>query len=73
MKPLTKTNKSFLLVGLVFFVFSFIFYILAWLGQPSMEEPLLNLSSIAFIAGLVSYVLLGLKVITDSLKSNSHP
>lgn len=73
MKPLTKTNKSFLLVGLAFFVASLVFYILAWLGQPSMEEALVNISSLAFIAGLVSYVLLGLKLITDSLKNNSHP
>ena len=73
MRPLTKTNKTFLFVGLVFFGISLVFYLLAWLGQPSMEETLANLSSLAFTAGLVSYVLLGLKMITDSLKTNSHP
>jgi len=56
MRHLTKTNKHFVFVGLTFLATSLIFYILAWLGQPS-----------------VTYILLGLKMITDTLKTSSHP
>ena len=73
MRHLTKTNKHFLLVGLTFLVTSLIFYILAWLGQPSLENILVNVSSIAFTLGVVTYILLGLKMITDTLKTSSHP
>ena len=67
MRHLTKTNKHFLLVGLTFLATSLIFYILAWLGQPSLENILVNVSSIAFTLGVVTYILLGLKMITDTL------
>ena len=70
MRHLTKTYKNFLLVGLAT---SLIFYILAWLGQPSLENTLVNVSSIAFTLGVVTYILLGLKMITDTLKTSSHP
>lgn len=73
MRHLTKTNKHFLLVGLTFLETSLIFYILAWLGQPSLENTLVNVSSIAFTLGIVTYILLGLKMITDTLKTSSHP
>ena len=73
MRPLTKPNKDFLLVGLTFLATSLIFYILAWLGQPSLENTLVNVSSIAFALGVVTYILLGLKMITDTLKTSSHP
>ena len=73
MRHLTKTNKHFLLVGLTFLVTSLIFYILAWLGRPSLENTLVNVSSIAFTLGVVTYILLGLKMITDTLKTSSHP
>ena len=73
MRHLTKTNKHFLLVGLTFLATSLIFYILAWLGKPSLENPLVNVSSIAFTLGVVTYILLGLKMITDTLKTSSHP
>ena len=73
MRHLTKTNKHFLLVGLTFLVTSLIFYILAWLGLPSLENALVNVSSIAFTLGVVTYILLGLKMITDTLKTSSHP
>ena len=73
MRHLTKTNKQFLLVGLTFLATSLIFYILAWLGQPSLENILVNVSSIAFTLGVVTYILLGLKMITDTLKTSSHP
>ena len=73
MRHLTKTNKYFLLVGLTFLATSLIFYILAWLGQPSLENTLVNVSSIAFTLGIVTYILLGLKMITDTLKTSSHP
>ena len=73
MRHLTKTNKHFLLVGLTFLFFCLIFYILAWLGQPSLENTLVNVSSIAFTLGVVTYILLGLKMITDTLKTSSHP
>ena len=73
MRHLTKTNKCFLLVGLTFLATSLIFYILAWLGQPSLENILVNVSSIAFTLGVVTYILLGLKMITDTLKTSSHP
>ena len=73
MRHLTKTNKPFLLVGLTFLATSLIFYILAWLGQPSLENTLVNVSSIAFTLGVVTYILLGLKMITDTLKTSSHP
>ena len=73
MRHLTKTNKLFLLVGLTFLATSLIFYILAWLGQPSLENTLVNVSSIAFTLGVVTYILLGLKMITDTLKTSSHP
>ena len=66
-------TKHFLLVGLTFLATSLIFYILAWLGQPSLENTLVNVSSIAFTLGLVTYILLGLKMITDTLKTSSHP
>ena len=72
MRHLTKTNKHFLLVGLTFLATSLIFYILAWLGQPSLENTLLNVSSIAFTLGIVTYILLGLKMLTDTLKTSSH-
>ena len=73
MRHLTKTNKHFLLVGSTFLATSLIFYILAWLGQPSLENTLVNVSSIAFTLGVVTYILLGLKMITDTLKTSSHP
>ena len=73
MRHQTKTNKNFLLVGLTFLATSLIFYILAWLGQPSLENTLVNVSSIAFTLGVVTYILLGLKMITDTLKTSSHP
>jgi len=73
MRHLTKTYKNFLLVGLTFLATSLIFYILAWLGQPSLENILVNVSSIAFTLGVVTYILLGLKMITDTLKTSSHP
>ena len=73
MKRLTLTQKHFLLVGLGFFVTSFLFYILAWLGQPSWENSLVNISSLAFAGGVLTYIFLGLKLISDSLKSNKHP
>ena len=73
MRHLTKTNKHFLLVGLTVLATSLIFYILAWLGQPSLENTLVNVSSIAFTLGVVTYILLGLKMITDTLKTSSHP
>lgn len=73
MRHLTKTNKHFLLVSLTFLATSLIFYILAWLGQPSLENTLVNVSSIAFTLGVVTYILLGLKMITDTLKTSSHP
>lgn len=72
MRHLTKTNKHFLLVGLTFLATSLIFYILAWLGQPSLENNLVNVSSIAFTLGIVTYILLGLKMLTDTLKTSSH-
>ncbi len=43
MRHLTKTNKHFLLVGLTFLATSLIFYILAWLGQPSLENTLVKM------------------------------
>lgn len=73
MRHLTKTNKHFLLVGLTFLAISLIFYILAWLGRPSLENALVNVSSNAFTLGVVTYILLGLKMITDTLKTSSHP
>ena len=73
MRHLTKTNEHFLLVDLTFLATSLIFYILAWLGQPSLENTLVNVSSIAFTLGVVTYILLGLKMITDTLKTSSHP
>ena len=73
MRHLTKTYKNFLLVGLTFLATSLIFYILAWLGQPSLENTLVNVSSIVFTLGVVTYILLGLKMITDTLKTSSHP
>ena len=73
MRHLTKPNKHFLLVGLTFLATSLIFYILAWLGQPRLENILVNVSSIAFTLGVVTYILLGLKMITDTLKTSSHP
>ena len=72
MRHLTKTNKHFLLVGLTFLATSLIFYILAWLGQPSLETNLVNVSSIAFTLGVVTYILLGLKILNDTLKTSSH-
>ena len=72
MRHLTKTNKHVLLVGLTFLATSLIFYILAWLGQPSLENTLVNVSSIAFTLGIVTYILLGLKMLTDTLKTSSH-
>ena len=72
MRHLTKTNKHFLLVGLTFLATSLIFYILAWLGQPSLENTLVNVCSLAFTLGISTYVLLGLKMITDTLKTSSH-
>ena len=72
MRHLTKTNKHFLLVGLTFLATSLIFYILAWLGQPSLENTLVNVSSIAFALGVVTYILLGLKILNDTLKTSSH-
>ena len=72
MRHLTTTNKHFLLVGLTFLAISLIFYILAWLGRPSLENTLVNVSSIAFTLGISTYVLLGLKMITDTLKMSSH-
>ena len=73
MRHLTKTNKHLVFVGLTFLATSLIFYILAWLGQPSLENILVNVSSIAFTLGVVTYILLGLKMITDTLKTSSHP
>lgn len=73
MRHLTKNYKHFLLVGLTFLATSLICYILAWLGQPSLENTLVNVSSIAFTLGVVTYILLGLKMITDTLKTSSHP
>ena len=73
MRHLTKTNKHFLLVGLAFLATSLIFYILAWLGRPSLENTLVNVSSIALTLGISTYVLLGLKMIIDILKTSSHP
>ena len=72
MRHLTKTNKHFLLVGLTFLATSLIFYILAWLGQASLENTLVNVSSIAFTLGVVTYILLGLKILNDTLKTSSH-
>ena len=72
MRHLTKNYKHFLLVGLTFLATSLIFYILAWLGQPSLENTLVNVSSIAFTLGVVTYILLGLKMLTDTLKTSSH-
>ena len=68
MRHLTKTNKHFLLVGLTFLATSLIFYILAWLGRPSLENTLANVSSIAFTLGVVTYILLGLKMSSHSSK-----
>jgi len=73
MRHLTKTNKYFLLVGLTFLVTSLIFYILAWLGRPSLENTLVNVSIIALTLGISTYVFLGLKMIIDILKTSSHP
>ena len=73
MRHLTKTYKNFLLVGLTFLATSLIFYILAWLGRPSFENTLVNVSSIALTLGISTYVLLGLKMIIDILKTSSHP
>ena len=73
MRHLTKNYKHFLLVGLTFLASSLICYILAWLGQPSLENTLVNVSSITFTLGVVTYILLGLKMITDTLKMSSHP
>ena len=72
MRRLAKTYKHFLLVGLTFLATSLIFYILAWLGRPSLENTLVNVSSISFTLGLVTYIFLGLKMITDTLKTSSH-
>ena len=72
MRHLTKTNKNFLLVGLTFLATSLIFYIFAWLGQQSLENTLVNVSSIAFTLGVVTYILLGLKILNDTLKTSSH-
>ena len=73
MRRLAKTYKHFLLVGLTFLATSVIFDILAWLGRPSLENTLVNVSSIAFTLGISTYILLGLKMITDTLKTSSHP
>ena len=73
MRHLTKNYKHFLLVGLTFLATSLICYILAWSGQPSLENTLVNVSSITFTLGVVTYILLGLKMITDTLKMSSHP
>lgn len=73
MRRLAKTYKHFLLVGLTFLATSLIFYILAWLGRPSLENTLVNVSSIAFTLGISTYVFLGLKMIIDILKTSSHP
>lgn len=73
MRCLAKTYKHFLLVGLTFLATSLIFYILAWLGRPSLENTLVNVSSIALTLGISTYVLLGLKMIIDILKTSSHP
>ena len=72
MRRLAKTYKHFLLVGLTFLATSLIFYILAWLGRPSLENSLVNVSSIAFTLVISTYILLGLKMITDTLKTSSH-
>ena len=72
MRRLAKTYKHFLLVGLTFLATSLIFYILAWFGRPSLENSLVNVSSIAFTLGISTYILLGLKMITDTLKTSSH-
>lgn len=73
MRCLAKTYKHFLLVGLTFLATSLIFYILAWLGRPSLENTLVNVSSIALTLGISTYVFLGLKMIIDILKTSSHP
>lgn len=73
MRRLAKTYKHFLLVGLTFLATSLIFYILAWLGRPSLENTLVNVSSIALTLGISTYVFLGLKMIIDILKTSSHP
>lgn len=73
MRHPTKTYKHFLLVVLTFLATSLIFYILAWLGRPSLENTLVNVSSIVLTLGISTYVLLGLKMITDTLKTSSHP
>ena len=73
MRRLAKNYKHFLLVGLTFLATSLIFYILAWLGRPSLENTLVNVSSIALTLGISTYVLLGLKMIIDILKTSSHP
>ena len=73
MRCLAKTYKHFLLVGLTFLATSLIFYILAWLGRPSLENTLVNVSSITLTLGISTYVLLGLKMIIDILKTSSHP
>ena len=72
MRRLAKTYKHLLLVRLTFLATSLIFYILAWLGRPSLENSLVNVSSIAFTLGISTYILLGLKMITDTLKTSSH-
>ena len=71
MRHLTKTYKTFT-CWLNILAISLIFYILAWLGRPSLENTLVNVSSIAFTLGISTYVLLGLKMITDTLKMSSH-
>jgi len=60
MRHLTKTNKHFVFVGLTFLA-------------TSLKNTLVNVSSIAFTLGVVTYILLGLKMITDTLKTSSHP
>ena len=72
MRHLTNYYNHFLLVGLTFLATSLICYILAWLGRPSLENTLVNVSSIAFTLGIVTYILLGLKMLTDTLKTSSH-
>lgn len=73
MRRLAKNYKHFLLVGLTFLATSLFFYILAWLGRPSLENTLVNVSSIALTLGISTYVFLGLKMIIDILKTSSHP
>ena len=73
MRRLAKNYKHFLLVGLTFLATSLFFYILAWLGRPSLENTLVNVSSLDFTLGISTYILLGLKMITDTLKTSSHP